>query len=50
MKERAPMQVGIHFANFTLPRGPEALAPTPVADVTWLGDHIVPRLAEIATP
>ena len=42
------MQVGIHFANFTLPRGPEALAP--VADVTWLGDHIVPRLAEIATP
>lgn len=26
------------------------MGPDPVADVTWLGDHIVPRLAEIATP
>jgi len=26
------------------------MGPDPVADVTRLGDHIVPRLAEIATP
>jgi hypothetical protein len=80
------MKLGIHFVNFTLPGGPEALGSTlgatalaaeeggcakltlmyarlgvelvevvprssdPVAEVTRLGEEVVPRLRELSGP